>query len=139
MPKMKTSTCKAKGRRLQSRVRDSLMPVGKLYGLEEGDIKCAIMGVSGQDIKFSPAADKVFPFDIECKNKEKLVVMTEFVTHYKKYKDHSGHTSLLIHSRNNSPTLVTLMWEDFLNMYVELLRLRAERDEKQEETLATSV
>jgi hypothetical protein len=139
MPKMKASTCKAKGRRLQDRVRNSLQTVGTQYGLQPDDIKCAIMGVSGQDIKFSPAADKIFPFDIECKNKEKLVVMTEFVTHFKKYKDHTGHTSLLIHSRNNSPTLVTLMWEDFLNMYVELLRLRAERNEKQEETLATSV
>ena len=54
---MKTSSAKAKGRKLQDLVRDKLLEKFKNY-LEEDDIKSAIMGETGEDIKLSPAAKR---------------------------------------------------------------------------------
>ena len=65
---MKIRSRKAKGRRLQNWVRDELLSLFK--NLIDGDIYCAIMGESGADVKFSPKAQKILPYSIECKNKE---------------------------------------------------------------------
>ena len=72
---MKTSSAKAKGRRLQHWAAAALRyrfcrkddPDRKLSG---DDIGVAVMGESGLDIKLSPLAKTVIPFDIECKNTE---------------------------------------------------------------------
>ena len=61
-----TRSRKAKGRRLQNWVRDSLR--GLFLALTDDDIKVAIMGDRGADVKLSKKAKKVFPYDIECKN-----------------------------------------------------------------------
>jgi len=60
---------KAKGRRLQNWVRDTLLGVFPSLKKDE-DVWCAIMGESGVDIKLSREAQKLFPFSVECKNKE---------------------------------------------------------------------
>ena len=65
---MKTRSRKAKGRRLQNWVRDELLSL--FTTLSNDDIYCAIMGESGADVKFSPLAQKIIPYSIECKNKE---------------------------------------------------------------------
>ena len=62
---------KAKGRRLQNMVRDRLR-VDFAEHLEDDDIKSQIMGVNGEDIVLSPAARKLIPYSIECKNVERL-------------------------------------------------------------------
>ena len=59
---------KAKGRRLQNWVRDSLR--GLFLALTNDDVKVAIMGERGADVKLSKRAKNVFPYDIECKNTE---------------------------------------------------------------------
>ena len=59
---------KAKGRRLQDWVRDQLY--SRFNSLEEGDIRGAIMGETGADIKLSPLAAKQIPLKIECKARE---------------------------------------------------------------------
>ena len=59
---------KAKGRRLQDWVRDSLR--GLFLTLTDDDVKVAIMGERGADVKLSKQAKKLFPYDIECKNTE---------------------------------------------------------------------
>ena len=63
---MKTASKKAKGRKLQDFVRDTLLTC--FDSLEEDDIKSAIMGESGEDIKLSPAARRAIPYSFECKN-----------------------------------------------------------------------
>ena len=65
---MRTSSRKAKGRRLQNWTRDELL--SRFSEFSNDDIYCAIMGESGADVKFSPHAQKVIPYSIECKNKE---------------------------------------------------------------------
>ena len=56
---MKTRSAKAKGRRLQNKIRDLLLEEFK--ELEPDDIRTAIMGETGEDIKLSPAARRKIP------------------------------------------------------------------------------
>ena len=65
---MKSS--KAKGRRLQNQVRDLLKEA--FPSLREDDIKSQTMGMTGEDIVFSPAAQDVIPYSFECKNQERI-------------------------------------------------------------------
>ena len=65
---MRTRSKKAKGRRLQTWVRDELLK--RFPSLNENDVVCAIMGEKGVDIKLSDKAKKFIPFAIECKNQE---------------------------------------------------------------------
>lgn len=115
---MKTSSCKAKGRRLQQLVRDDLRSLSKEQGLVDDDINSTGMGQSGVDILLSPAAKKVWPLSIECKNVEKLNVVGVFQKHYKLYEQ-DGQMKLLIHSRNNTRPMVTLRWDDMLQLLVK--------------------
>lgn len=61
---------KAKGRRLQNEVV-ALVMENFSDVLEDGDIRGAIMGESGTDVKLSPIARRKFPFSMECKNQER--------------------------------------------------------------------
>ena len=63
---MKTSSAKAKGRKLQKFVMDLI--VDFVPGVERGDAISRSMGCGGVDIILSPKAQKLFPFSIECKN-----------------------------------------------------------------------
>ena len=67
---MKTRSAKNKGKRLQNDVRDLILETFKQ--LEPDDVRSTTMGDSGEDILLSPAARKLFPFSVECKNQEKL-------------------------------------------------------------------
>lgn len=78
------------------------------------------MGQNGEDIILTPAAKKVFNLIIEAKNVESLNVMTTFKNHYEKYKNKSGLV-LLVHKRNRTEPLVTLRWEDFLDLLKKVL------------------
>ena len=113
---MKTSSCKGKGRRMQQLVRDMLREMGKPYSLEDDDIKSTPMGSSGEDIQLSPAAKKIFNLCIECKNVEKLNVVTTFIKHYQGYAGKEkwrGSMKLLIHSRNRTEPMVTMRLSTF--------------------------
>ena len=72
---------KAKGRRLQDWVRDQLYL--RFPSLEEGDIRGAIMGETGADVKLSPLASKQIPVKIECKARESYKGIYDSYTSYK--------------------------------------------------------
>ena len=63
---MKTRSAKNKGKRLQNEVRDLILETFKQ--LEPDDVRSTTMGDSGEDVLLSPAARKLFPFSVECKN-----------------------------------------------------------------------
>ena len=65
-------SAKAKGRRLQQWVRDRLYST--FPALEEGDIRSTSMGAGGEDLLFSPAARRLFPYSVECKNNAKNAI-----------------------------------------------------------------
>lgn len=114
---MKTSSAKAKGRRLQQRVRDDLRTLAGSR-LEPEDIESTSMGVNGVDVILTPAAKKLFgPLAIECKNVEKLNAVGVFQQHYEKYAA-KGMVPLMVHSRNHIEPRVTLLWSDFVRLYL---------------------
>lgn len=111
---MTTASCKAKGRKLQKWVCQILLNLCPM--LEADDILSRGMGQNGEDVMLSPAARKVYPLWIECKNVEKLNVVGVFNEHFNKYKERKG-LSMLVHSRNKQVPLVTMRFEDFMEVY----------------------
>tara|TARA_B100001105_G_C22116404_1_gene325586 strand:+ start:185 stop:532 length:348 start_codon:yes stop_codon:yes gene_type:complete len=109
---MKTSSGKAKGRRLQNKVRDVLLEHFS-DKLEPDDIRTAIMGETGEDIKLSPAARKLIPYSFECKNQEKLNIWSSL----EQAEENSGdYPPVLIFKRNRSKTYVTVELEEFMKL-----------------------
>ena len=108
---MKTRSAKSKGRRLQNKIKEILSEA--FTELEPDDIKSAIMGDSGEDIQLSPAARKLIPYSIECKNQEKLNIWGAL----EQAEKNSGDSKpVLIFKRNRSKTYAVLEIEDFINL-----------------------
>jgi hypothetical protein len=114
---------KAKGRRLQQRIREDLRLLGKAYGLTVDDIESRQMGGSGVDIILSQAGKKIFPFDVEAKNQESLNTWSEFWKHYAKY-DKTSQLKMLVQCKNRGEPVVMVRWKDFLRLYKRYLELR---------------
>ena len=111
---MKTSSKKGKGRRLQNYVVEQL--ANTFTVLEDDDIKPAIMGESGEDIKLSPAARKLIPYSFECKNQERLNIWSSLT----QAKDNSnGFSPILIFKRNRSNVYACIDFELLLNSIKE--------------------
>ena len=111
---MKTSSKKGKGRRLQNYVVEQL--ANTFTVLEDDDIKPAIMGESGEDIKLSPAARKLIPYSFECKNQERLNIWSSLT----QAKDNSnGFSPILIFKRNRSNVYACIDFELLLNFIKE--------------------
>ena len=109
---MKTSSGKAKGRRLQNKIRDVLLEHFS-DKLEPDDIRSQIMGMSGEDIVLSPAARKLIPYSFECKNQEKLNIWSSL----EQADSNSGnYPPVLIFKRNRSKTYVTIELEEFMKL-----------------------
>ena len=102
---------KAKGRRLQNLVRDTLR---ELYpNLHEDDIKSQTMGMSGEDIVLSPAAREVIPYSFECKNKERLDLWKSLE---QALTNSNGRRPVLIIKRNRSRVYAVIEYDAFLDL-----------------------
>ena len=111
---MKSRSAKNKGKRLQNNVRDLILE--KFTQLEEDDVRSITMGDSGEDILLSPAARKLFPFSVECKNQEKLNIWSSL----EQTETNAGkHTPLLIFKINRSKTYAVLQLDDLMEMLNE--------------------
>jgi hypothetical protein len=74
------------------------------------------MGDSGEDILLSPAARRLFPFSVECKNQEKLNIWGAL----EQAEENSGnHTPLVIFKRNRSKTYTVLEFDKLLELLDE--------------------
>ena len=107
---MKPQSAKAKGRNLQKWVRDALL--ARLQQLEQDDIKSTSMGASGEDVQLSPAARKLFPYQIECKNMAKIAVYN----YYNQAQQHGKHQPVVFIKQNHSKPLVIVDAEHFLDL-----------------------
>tara|TARA_R100001509_G_scaffold159282_1_gene125518 strand:- start:935 stop:1270 length:336 start_codon:yes stop_codon:yes gene_type:complete len=111
---MKPRSAKNKGKRLQNKVRDLILE--KFNSLESDDVRSITMGESGEDILLSPAARKLFPFSVECKNQEKLNIWKSL----EQSETNSGkHTPIVIFKRNRTKTYVALEFEKLLELLNE--------------------
>ena len=117
---MKVSSAKQKGRRFQQEVRDKLLEVSN--GLEPDDIRSASMGAYGEDILFSPAARRQFPFSIECKNVEKLSIWR--CIDQSRTNCPPGSTPIVAFTRNREIPHVALPMEKFLEIYKIYLQFK---------------
>jgi len=109
---LKTKSRKAKGRYLQNIVRDRII---KLYPvLGKDDIRTSLMSESGADIKLmSQTARKLFPYSIECKNRE------DFKTIYSYFHQAQSHTNmepLLVVKMNREKPLVIINMEHLFEL-----------------------
>ncbi len=112
---MKTSSKKGKGRRLQNFVRDRLLL--SFPTLEPDDVKAAIMGESGEDIKLSPAARKKIPYSFECKNQERLSIWESLKQAETNCND---RCPVLIFKRNHSKTYAVIDIDKFMDLIKEV-------------------
>ena len=111
---MKTSSKKGKGRRLQNYVRNTLLEAFK--SLEEDDVKAAIMGESGEDIKLSPAAKRKIRYSFECKNVERLNIWQAIEQAETNCED---RTPVVVIKRNRTNPYVVLDLNKFIKLIGE--------------------
>ena len=108
---MKPRSAKNKGKRLQNKVRDLILE--KFQQLEEDDVRSTTMGDSGEDVLLSPAARKLFPFSVECKNQEKLNIWSALE---QTENNSNNHVPLLIFKRNRTKTYAVLGFDKLLEL-----------------------
>lgn len=99
---MKPRSAKAKGKRLQNWVRDLILV--QCTTLQKDDVRSTTMGDGGEDVQLSPAARKLIPFQIECKNKSHVSVYSW----YQQAKEHGPHEPLLIIKEDDAEPLVVV-------------------------------
>tara|TARA_R110000803_G_scaffold29927_4_gene67893 strand:- start:635 stop:1003 length:369 start_codon:yes stop_codon:yes gene_type:complete len=111
---MKPSSSKAKGRILQNQVRDKILDVFPHFE-SNTDIRSAIMGETGEDIKLSKKARKYFPFSVECKSLASVAVYR----HMEQAQSNcpKGAAPLVVIKENRKKPLAIL---DF-NIFMELV------------------
>ena len=107
---MKTQSAKAKGRRLQQAVRDGILK--RFPMLEPDDVRSTSMGAGGEDVQLSPAARKVFPYQVECKNLASIAIYK----HYEQASGHNNHEPLLVVKQNRSKPLAIVDLDHFLDL-----------------------
>ena len=111
---MKPRSAKNKGKRLQNKIRDLILE--KFDSLEKDDVRSITMGDSGEDILLSPAARRLFPFSVECKNQEKLNIWGAL----EQAEENSGiHVPLVIFKRNRTKTYAVLEFDKLLELLNE--------------------
>ena len=109
---MKVKSVKAKGRRLQNKLRDLLRSA--FPKLHEDDIKSQTMGMTGEDIVLSPAARKLIPYSIECKNVERIQLWKSI----KQAEDNTkeGSEIALVVKRNQTKPYVVIDLQHWLEL-----------------------
>ena len=108
---MKTQSAKAKGRKLQQWMRDSLIDI---LGIHPEDIDSASMGAGGEDVIMARVARKKFPYSVECKNQQAVNVWKS----YQQAESKCGkYEPLLVIKRNRTKPLVLVDAEHFINLF----------------------
>ena len=114
---MKTSSAKAKGRKLQDWEKSKILDYfHKCYGSDEYDdlVTTATMGEMGADVRLVGEAGRKFPFSIECKNQEKFSGIYNIID---QARNHSRFPPLAFIKMNRKPPLVMLEAEEFFKHY----------------------
>ena len=112
---MKTSSAKAKGRKLQQWFRDLLI---EKLNVHPEDIESRSMGAGGEDLIMAGAARKKFPYSIECKNQESVNVWKS----YEQAEENSGdYEPIVVLKRNNTKPLILVDADYFVRLHNELV------------------
>jgi hypothetical protein len=107
---MTPQSAKAKGRRLQQKVRDAILTT--FPELDADDVTSCSMGAGGEDVKLSPAARRLFGFSIECKKRKAFAVYGD----YDQARRHGPHEPLLIIEADRRKPLAVVDLATFLEL-----------------------
>lgn len=108
---IRPQSAKAKGRKLQQAVRDSILD--SFPTLEADDVRSTSMGAGGEDVQLSPAARKLFPYSVECKNLAKIAVFN----YYEQSRTNAGnYEPLVVIKQNRSKPLAVVDLDHFMNL-----------------------
>ena len=108
---MKTSSAKAKGRKLQQWFTKVLI---EGLNLNEEDLESRPMGSQGEDIIMGRESREQFPYSIECKNQEAVNVWKS----YEQAAENSGkYEPVVVIKRNKSKPLVVIDAEYFVSLF----------------------
>ena len=116
--RMSAKSCKAKGRAACKEVVELLAKYWPDH--RPGDFEITSSGVTGEDVKLSPAARDRFPFVIEVKNQQALNIWEALKQAQSHRKDRENLYPLLFFKRNHSKLYVALEADDFLKLVVNL-------------------
>jgi hypothetical protein len=111
---MKTSSAKAKGRKLQQWVVTKLIDILKL---DAEDLESRPMGSQGEDVILGKQSRDAFPYSIECKNQEAVNIWKSYEQAQANCK---GYEPLLVIKRNRSKPLVVMDAESFMKLHVNM-------------------
>jgi len=108
---MKTSSAKAKGRKLQQWFAKLMVDT---LDLHEEDIESRPMGSQGEDIIMGRESREKFPYSVECKNQEAVNVWKA----YEQAESNCGkYEPLVVIKRNRSKPLVVIDAEHFVTLH----------------------
>lgn len=79
------------------------------------------MGATGEDVQLSPAARKLFPYNIEAKNK----ATSQVHTYYAQAKTHGKYEPLVVVKKDRDIPLAIVSLEHFL----ELVKQKEQKNE----------
>ena len=106
-------SAKAKARRLQDKLAQMLLT--KFSFLQESDVRPAIMGESGEDMKISSIARDCIPFSFECKNRERLNIWDALAQAEANAQEDT--IPVAVFKRNRSEEYVALKLKDFIQLF----------------------
>jgi len=111
---MKPQSRKSKGRRLQNLVRDKIRQLLSPWGIEDEDVKGTAMGQAGVDVQLSPAALKLLPIAVECKNTQASATIYKYWNQAEANKN--GCEPVLIVKANRKTPLAVVDLEYYLSL-----------------------
>lgn len=98
---------------LQQQVRDRILET--FPNLEEDDVKSQSMGAFGMDVLLSPAAQRCFPWAVECKSRAAIAVYSFYEQAVANKTDKLN--PLVVMKANRKQPLVLLSLDDFMRLY----------------------
>lgn len=112
---MKPQSAKAKGRRLQQYVRDTLLAA---FDLPADDIRSTSMGAGGEDILLSTRAKELIPFAIEVKNVQSLNIWKAIAQAESHLMLRDSRSPLVVFSRNEADVMCALPFKDLVQLLI---------------------
>ena len=110
---MRSSSAKAKGRRLAAAVKHLLLKYWP--DIPSADVSVTPSGVTGPDLTFSSRAMEAIGLTIECKNQERLNIFKAI----KQAESHSGGSPgvpIVFFSRNREDIYIAMRADPFLKL-----------------------
>ena len=110
---MRTSSAKAKGRRLCLKVREMMLEWAP--DVRGDEIHVTSSGAGGRDLHITGRAKEVYPFIVEAKNQECNKQMWDWYEQALSHKvEGEQAVPVVIFSKNRAEPMVTLKFEDLL-------------------------